>query len=170
MNGDPVQPGLQAAFTVEALHAAKDLQKNFLRSVRGVAWVSKNAVYQAVNWLVIVRDEPVVSVLGAGFQFGHDGGFFGSYTDRADNVTQCCYSRHFSHGVTPIFSGYGRRYNSHLHNGGNQLTGYSNSFKKIDPISGSQVPASQEFLGRRFSEVKWKTAVKPAWVNSRPAA
>src|ERR1041385_1460786 len=111
MDRDAVEPRLQAAFAVEALHAAKYFEKNFLGGVRRIRGVSEDAVYKAVNRLVIVGHKPVVSLFRARFQLRHNRGFFGPYAARAGYVSQCCYSRHFSHGVTPIFSRYGRRYN-----------------------------------------------------------
>src|SRR5579859_3859744 len=102
MNGDPVQPGFQAAFAIEALHAAKDLQEHFLRGIGRVRRVSEDAVHKAVDGLVIMRDQPVVSLLRPGFQVGDNGGFLSPYADCAGDVTQCCYSRHFSHGDTPF--------------------------------------------------------------------
>src|ERR1051326_1501958 len=102
MNGDPIKPGLQAAFAVEPFHAAKDLQKHFLGSVRRICRVGQNAVHKAVDRLMIVRNQPVVSLLRARFELRDNRGLLSSYADRAGDVTQCCSSRHFSHGVTPF--------------------------------------------------------------------
>jgi len=68
MDGDPVEPGLEAALTVKALHAAKDFEENFLCGVRGIRRVSQNAVHQAVNRLVIVGHKPVISLFRPGLQ------------------------------------------------------------------------------------------------------
>src|SRR5215472_17331231 len=57
---DAREPGLQTALAVEALHAAEDLQKNFLRSIGSVRGVGEDAVHQTVDRLVIAGYEPVV--------------------------------------------------------------------------------------------------------------
>ena len=66
MDRDPVDPRLQAGLTVKVLHAAKHLQEDFLRGVRGVCRIADDPVHQAVDGLVELTDEPGVGVLRAG--------------------------------------------------------------------------------------------------------
>ena len=63
VNGDAVKPGLQAGFTVEALHAAKDLKKHLLGGVGRVGRIAQDAVDKAINRLMVVCNQPGVSLL-----------------------------------------------------------------------------------------------------------
>src|SRR6266700_8218924 len=51
MDGDTVEPGLQAALAVETLHAAKNFEKHFLRRIRGIRRIAQDAIDQAVDRL-----------------------------------------------------------------------------------------------------------------------
>src|SRR5437016_10005598 len=62
MNGDPVKPSLQAGLSIESLHPPEDLEKHLLRGVGRVGWIAQNAINQAINRLVIVRDQPGVGL------------------------------------------------------------------------------------------------------------
>src|SRR5947209_19592798 len=63
MNGDTIQPGLQAGFTIETLHSTEYLEEHLLGGVRRIRWVAQDAVHKAVNRLVIMCNEPVVGLL-----------------------------------------------------------------------------------------------------------
>src|SRR5437867_2749881 len=102
MNGDPVEPRLQAALAIETLHATKNLEENFLSGIRGISRIGQDAIDKAVDRLVVVGHKPVVSLFRTRFQLGNDGGFLSPDSDRSGDISQCCYSRHLSHGVTPI--------------------------------------------------------------------
>ena len=97
MQGDAVDPCLQAGVGVEALDSAKNLEEDFLSGIGGVGGVFEDPVDQAVNGLVVMGDEPGKSRFRSGLQFGHHGGFFGADSYRTCQVTQCCCSRHGRH-------------------------------------------------------------------------
>ena len=63
MNSDSVKPGLQARLPVEAFHSPKDLEKHLLGGVGRVGRIAQNAVHEAIDRLVIMRDQPGVGVL-----------------------------------------------------------------------------------------------------------
>ena len=97
---NPVNPGFQAGLTVKMLHAAEDLQKDFLCGIGGVGRIGHDAIDQAVDGLVEFADEPRVGVFRARLQFGHDRRLLGPDSYRACKITQGGCSRHQCHGVT----------------------------------------------------------------------
>src|SRR5580698_11295080 len=90
MNRDAIDPRFQAGVGIEILDAAKDLDEDFLGSIRSIGGIVEDTVNQTVNWLVIVRDEPRERLFRPGLQFGHDGGFFGADSYRTCEFTQGC--------------------------------------------------------------------------------
>ena len=63
MNGDAINPGLQAALAVEFGHPAENLDKYFLGGVGGVGGIVQYPVDEVVNGLMVLRDKPGVGVL-----------------------------------------------------------------------------------------------------------
>ncbi len=113
MDGDAVDPGLQAGLAVEVPHPPEDLEEDLLGDVGRIAGIVQHAVYQAVDGLVVLRDEPGVGVLGAGFQLGYHRGLFRPGCNGAGQVAQSSCSRHGSHAVyTSRLAGYGYGNNS----------------------------------------------------------
>src|SRR5690348_7092510 len=85
---------------MEALDTAKDLEKDFLCSVRGIRRVVQDAIHQTVNRLVVVRDQPLVSFVRSGLQLGDDRSFLSPCCQRTCDVSQSGCSRHsFTQGA-----------------------------------------------------------------------
>src|SRR5437773_9857408 len=99
MHRNAVDPGLQAGLAVEVFHSSEDLQEDFLCGIGGISRIGDDAVYQAVNRLVKLADQPGVGVLGAGLEFGNDRRFLAPDCYRACKMAQGGCARHNSHGV-----------------------------------------------------------------------
>src|SRR6266849_4324856 len=104
MHRNAVNPGLQAGLAVEVFHSSEDFQEDFLCGIGGISRIGDDAVYQAVNGLVKLADQPGVGVLGAGLEFGNDRRFLAPDCYRACKIAQGGCPRHNSHGVTPYYS------------------------------------------------------------------
>ena len=102
MHRNAVDPGLQAGLAVEVFHSSEDLQEDFLCGIGGISRIGDDPVYQAVNRLVKLADQPGVGVLGAGLEFGNDRRFLAPDCYRACKIAQGGCPRHNSHGVTLI--------------------------------------------------------------------
>ena len=75
--GDAVNPGPQRRLAVKTAHSPEDLHKDFLGQVGGVGAVLHGARQQRVDRLVVARDQPRKSLLGAGPQFRDQSRLFG---------------------------------------------------------------------------------------------
>src|SRR5438445_13051823 len=97
-----VDPGLQAGLAVEGFHCSEDLQEDFLCGIGGISRSGDDAVYQAVNRLVKLADQPGVGVFGAGLEFGNDRRFLAPDCYRACKIAQGSCPRHNPRGVILI--------------------------------------------------------------------
>src|SRR5580658_702792 len=86
--GDAINPGAQAGVTVKSANPAVNLDEDILGQVSRVRWIGNGARYQAVNGLVIFRDQPCECLLRTGFQFRDNPGFFRGYTEDAGDISQ----------------------------------------------------------------------------------
>jgi hypothetical protein len=91
---------------MKTFHSAVCLQEHLLRGIRRVGGVMQDAVHEAVDGLVVVRDQPRIRLFRTRLQFGDDRGFFRPYSDRASQVAHGRFPRHHSHGVTFKVAGY----------------------------------------------------------------
>ena len=88
VQGDPVNPGLQARVRVETADAAKDLDEHFLGGIGCVGRIVEHPVHQAVNRLTVASDEPRKGLFGAGLQLGYDQSLLGEESARTRQFTQ----------------------------------------------------------------------------------
>jgi hypothetical protein len=56
VHGDPVNPGLQAAFSSKLVHAAENLEEDFLRYIARLVVILDEALHQAEDRLLKMRD------------------------------------------------------------------------------------------------------------------
>ena len=68
---------------MEALNAAEDFDKNVLDGIRSIGRIVHHAVNQAIDRLMIMRDQPRKGLFGTGLQFGHHRRLFAVNPDRA---------------------------------------------------------------------------------------
>src|SRR6266498_3585780 len=102
MDRDSIDPSFQTGSPVKMLHPTKDLDENILSSVGCVCRVGEDSVDYPINRLMNLPNQPRICIFRARLQFGDDGCFFCSNSDRACEVAHVGCSRHHSHGVTSI--------------------------------------------------------------------
>ena len=86
MQGNPINPGPQRRLAVKATHPPENLHEDFLGEVGGICAVLNGARQQRVNWLVVARDQPRESLLGAGLQFRNQSCLFGLEGQRTGKI------------------------------------------------------------------------------------
>src|SRR5437870_11760425 len=72
MHRNAVDPGLQAGLAVEVFHSSENFQEDFLCGIGGISRIGDDAVYQAVNGLAKLADQPSSGRLGSGLECATD--------------------------------------------------------------------------------------------------
>ena len=90
IDGDAVDPGLEAALAPEMPDVAEDFEKNFLHHVRRIAWVARQAESQVVDRLLEPREQGFVGGLFAGAQPANQFVILAALFDRA-GITRCVF-------------------------------------------------------------------------------
>src|SRR5207245_10887269 len=106
MYRNAVDPGLQAGLAVEVFHTSEDLQEDFLCGIGGISRIGDDAVYQAVNRLVKLADQPGIGVLGAGLEFGKDRRFLAPDCYCACKIAQGGWPPHTAEVCTRIIASF----------------------------------------------------------------
>src|SRR5438105_13497189 len=88
MHRNAVDPGLQAGVAVEVFHSSEDLQEDFLCGIGGISRLGDDAVYQAVNGLVKLSDQPRIGMFGSCLECGNDRRFLAPDCYGACNIAQ----------------------------------------------------------------------------------
>src|SRR5882762_2217544 len=90
IDGDAVDPGLEAALAPEMPDVAEDLEKNFLYHVRSIARIARQAESQIVDRLLEAREQGFVGGFFAGAQPANQFVILAALFDRA-GVTRCVF-------------------------------------------------------------------------------
>src|SRR5271170_3534003 len=94
MQGNAVHPGLQARFAMETTDAAKDFDEDILGHVSGVCGILQHARNDAIDWLVIGRDQPRKSLFRARLELRNNVRLFGPDCYNACQISHYCSCLH----------------------------------------------------------------------------
>ena len=87
MQRDAIDPGPQTRLALKMRDSAKNFDENFLGDIGCVAWVGKDAINQAVEWLLIAGNQPGKGILGTRFQLLHHRSFLGTNADDSCQIS-----------------------------------------------------------------------------------